>query len=74
MTTGAWAAMDILIMVTRLNNTFTDPTPDDGLNEYVMNLDANKWFYYGGEGTVLNLDGNGSANRCAMVVRFESTT
>ena len=41
--------------------TFTDPTPDDGLNEYVMNLDANKWFYYGGEGTVLNLDGNGSA-------------
>ena len=24
--------------------TFTDPTPDDGLNEYVMNLDANKWF------------------------------
>ena len=35
--------------------TFTDPTPDDGLNEYVMNLDANKWFYYGGEGTVLNL-------------------
>lgn len=40
--------------------TFTDPTPDDGLNEYVMDLDASKRFYYGGEGTVLKLDGNGN--------------
>ena len=38
----------------------TDPTPDDGLNEYTIALDG-KYFYWGGEGTVLKLDGEGSA-------------
>ena len=40
---------------------FTDPLPDDGVNEYVMNLDASKRFYYGGEGTALKLDNGGNA-------------
>ena len=36
-----------------------DPTPDDGLNEYVLSS-SNGILYWAGEGTVLTLNGNGS--------------
>ncbi len=41
--------------------SFTDPTPDDGLNEYVIDLNGSSILYWGGEGTVLKLDNGGSA-------------
>ena len=41
--------------------SFTDPTPDDGLNEYVIDLNGSSILYWGGEGTVLKLDNSGSA-------------
>ncbi len=46
------------------NFTFTDDTPDDGLNEYTIKNGSNT-LYYPGSGTVLKLD-NGGAERAGQ--------
>ena len=46
------------------NFTFTDDTPDDGLDEYTIS-NGNNTLYYPGSGTVLKLD-NGGAERAGQ--------
>lgn len=47
--------------------SFVDPTPDDGVSEFVIAL-ANKTFYWGGTGTVLTLDENGDASEAQWML------